>query len=65
MSLNEWVRQSVVHLFREKLLCSPGLQDQHADLVLPANKNMPTYKKLLTSAGLPAQHKNCCSPNVC
>ena len=41
-----------------KLLCSPGLQGQHADLVLPANKITPAHKKLLTSAGLPAQHKN-------
>ena len=41
-----------------KLLCSPGLQRQHADLVLPANKNMPAHKKLITSAALPAHHKN-------
>ena len=41
-----------------KLLCSPGLQRQHADLVLPANKNTPAHKKLLTSAALPAHHKN-------
>ena len=41
-----------------KLLCSPGLQRQHADLVLPANKNTPAHKKLITSAALPAHHKN-------
>ena len=42
----------------EKLMCSPGLQGQHSDLVLPANKITPAHKKLLTSTGLPAQHKN-------
>ena len=40
-----------------KLLYSHGLQGQHVDLVLPANKNTPAHKKLLTSAGPPAHHK--------
>ena len=29
----------------EKLYCSPGVQGQQADFVLPANKKKPNYKK--------------------
>jgi len=50
----------VEELTYSKLLPSLGLQDQHANLVVPANKSMPTHINLLTLVGLLAQCNNGC-----